>query len=84
MEMGTISSKGQITIPKKIREFLKVGESDKIIFIPVEEGRVVITTQSIPAASLFGMLQHRKPPKPVSVERMKRVVREKRAGRGRK
>ena len=84
METGTISSKGQITIPKKIREFLKVEESDKIIFIPVEEGKVVITTQSIPAASLFGMLRHRKPSKPVSVEEMNAAVCRKRTERGRR
>ena len=82
MEISTVSSKGQITIPKKIREFLKVDRSDKIIFTPIEEGKVIISTQSVPATALFGMLRHKKPSKPVSVEKMKKAVREKRVKRG--
>ena len=45
METGTLSSKGQITIPKKIRDFLHVQTSEKLIFIPLEEGKVLITTE---------------------------------------
>jgi len=82
MITGTISSKGQVTVPKKIREFLKVGTHDKIIFIPLEDGRVLMTTKQNPAEALFGMLKHRKLKKSISVEDMKKVVREKRIKRG--
>ena len=84
MIIGTISSKGQITLPKKIREFLNVGTFDKIVFIPVEEGKVIITNKQVSATELFGMLSHRKSPKPVSVEDMKRAVQKRRVKRGSK
>lgn len=60
MITGTISSKGQVTLPKEIREFLKVGASEKISFIPLEEGKVLVTKKQHTAADLFGMLNHRK------------------------
>lgn len=82
MISSTISSKGQVTIPKKIREFLKVGTFDKIVFIPLEDGQVLITNKQKPATALFGMLKHRKPQKPVSVEDMKTAVRARRVKRG--
>lgn len=81
MITGTISSKGQITIPKKIRELLKVETSDKIVFIPLEDGRVVITSKKNPATALFGMLKHRRPAKPVSLEKMESAIHKRRAQR---
>lgn len=82
MITGTISSKGQVTIPKKIREFLKLRTFDKIVFIPLEEGKVMITSKQAPVSDLFGMLKHRKPKQPVSVEEMEAAIRKKRAERG--
>ncbi len=82
MITGTISSKGQITIPKKIRDFLKVGSSDKLVFIPLEEGKVMITSKQNPAALLFGMLKHRSSARPVSLEKMDSAIRKRRAKRG--
>ncbi len=84
MITSTISSKGQVTIPKKIRDFLKVGTFDKIVFIPLEDGRVLITNKENPAIALFGMLKHRKLQKPVSPEDLKTAVRTRRLKRGRK
>ena len=84
MITSTISSKGQVTIPKKIREFLKVGTFDKIVFIPLEDGRVLITSKQNPAVALFGMLKHRRLKKPVSVEDMRTTVRTRRLKRGQK
>ena len=82
MITSTISSKGQVTIPKKIREFLKLETFDKIVFIPLEEGKVIITNKHSPVSELFGMLKHRKPKKPVSVEEMEAAIHKKRAERG--
>ncbi len=82
MLTGTISSKGQVTIPKKIRELLKVGTFDKIVFIPIGNDRVIITNKDIPASELFGMLRHRKTGEKVSVKDMKAAVRKKRVERG--
>ena len=84
MYTSTISSKGQVTIPKKIRDYLKVGGFDKIVFIPIEEGKVVITNRQNSASELFGMLKHRKRSKPVSVQDMKTAIRSRRAKRAMK
>lgn len=82
MITSTVSSKGQVTIPKKIREFLKVEKFDKIVFIPLEDGKVMITSKQTPVSELFGMLKHRKLQKPVSVEEMEIEIRKKRTERG--
>ena len=81
MITGTISSKGQITIPKEIRELLKVDTSDKIVFIPLEDRKVMITIKQNPATALFGMLKHRRPARPVSLEKMEAAIQKKRAKR---
>ncbi|MDL1980360.1 MAG: type II toxin-antitoxin system PrlF family antitoxin [Deltaproteobacteria bacterium] len=81
MIIGTISSKGQITIPKKIRELLKAEISDKIVFIPLENGKVMITTKQNPATALFGMLKHKRPAKPVSLGEMESAIQKRRAKR---
>ena len=48
MELARITSKGQITIPKEIRDKLNLKEGDKVIFI--EEGeRIIFTTSSMVA-----------------------------------
>lgn len=81
MITGTISSKGQVTIPKEIREFLKVEASEKIIFIPLEEGKVLITNKENPVSALFGMLRHRRLARPVSLKEMDSAIRKRRTQR---
>ena len=39
--VSTVTTKGQVTIPKEIRMFLKIKPSDKIDF-SVENGRVIL------------------------------------------
>lgn len=48
MEVSRISSKGQVTIPKTIREILNLSEGDRVAFIE-ENGKVVITKASLAA-----------------------------------
>jgi antitoxin PrlF len=81
MLTSTISSKGQVTLPKEIREFLKVETSEKISFVPLEEGKVLLTKRQNTAADLFGMLNHRKPARPVSIKEMDAAIRKRRAQR---
>ena len=82
MITSTVSSKGQVTIPKKIREFLKLETFDKIVFIPLEDGKVLITNKPVPVTDLFGMLKHRKLQEPVSVKEMESKIRKRRTQRG--
>ena len=84
MLTSTISSKGQVTVPKKIREFLNVGASDSIVFIPLDEGKVLITGKEKPVTALFGMLKHREKKEPVSIKKMNSVIKKKRAERDKK
>jgi antitoxin PrlF len=81
MIASKLTQKGQVTIPKKIREFLNIGTSDKIIFSPLEEGQVLVTTERKSPDALFGMLKHRKKGKPVSIREMEMAIRENRQKR---
>lgn len=45
MELAKVTSKGQITIPKEIRELLKLKEGSKIIFL--KKGRDIIIKNSV-------------------------------------
>lgn len=46
MEVSRISSQGQVTIPKAIRELLKLQEGDRVAFLE-DNGKVVITKASL-------------------------------------
>jgi len=46
VEVSRISSKGQVTIPKTIRDLLNLNEGDRVAFIE-ENGKVVITKASL-------------------------------------
>lgn len=74
---GTISSKGQVTIPKAIREILGLEARDQVVFVPTGKGRVEILSANKSVSDLFGKLGHRKKPKPVSIEDMNKAVRAK-------
>ena len=41
MEMAKLSSKGQITLPKEIREKLCLKEGDKVMFIE-KDGKIIV------------------------------------------
>ena len=69
---ATVTSKGQITIPTKVRQALKVEAGDKVEFIEVEPGRfeVVAAIQSVKALKgMFG-----RPVKKVSIDEMNRAI----------
>jgi AbrB family looped-hinge helix DNA binding protein len=72
MPTATITSKGQITIPKEVREALGVGTGDRVEFVAEEEGvyRIVAATRDV--RHLKGLVP--KPAKPVSVQAMNRAV----------
>ncbi|UOF92624.1 AbrB/MazE/SpoVT family DNA-binding domain-containing protein [Fodinisporobacter ferrooxydans] len=53
MEVSRVTSKGQITIPKAIRERLNLVEGDKVAFIEDETGKIIITKSSVVALREF-------------------------------
>lgn len=78
MPTSTVTSKGQTTIPKEIRDHLHLKPGDRVEFVTDEDGRVVVLAATVDVAELAGML---KPPaNPVSLEEMAQAVR-KRGGR---
>jgi len=79
MSASTITSKGQTTIPKDVRDRLHLKAGDRIEFVVREDGTALMVPATLPVTSLRGILPP--PAKPVSLEEMDRVIR-RRARRG--
>ena len=60
MPSATLTSKGQITIPKKVREALGLETGDSVAFRIGEDGTVTLHPETVSIASLFGMLSPRR------------------------
>ena len=73
MKSSTLTSKGQVTLPKEIREFLKVKSGDLIDFIIDRDGRVLVRAASIHVGELKGLL-HRPGRKPVTLREMEEAI----------
>lgn len=81
MAVSTVTSKGQITIPKSIRDRFELTEGSVLEFIVDEDSRIVLRPRrSRGVEEILGLLEDFAPAEPVSVEEMKRTVRA-RAGR---
>jgi AbrB family looped-hinge helix DNA binding protein len=78
MSTSTLTSKGQTTIPKDVRERLNLHPGDRLEFVIDDDGRVLVLPASVDALELAGMLK--RPTKPVSVAAMNQAIR-KRGGR---
>jgi len=48
MELSRLSAKGQVTVPKAIRERLNLREGDRVAFLE-ERGKVILTKASVVA-----------------------------------
>jgi AbrB family looped-hinge helix DNA binding protein len=73
MPTATLTTKGQITIPKEVRERLGVGTGDRLNFIVQEDGSVVMEPLTRHVRELAGLL-HRRGRRPVSVEHMDEAI----------
>ena len=69
---SAITSKGQTTLPKAVRDALGVGPGDRVRYVILDD-EVRITPER-PLARLFGMLKHDGPP--VTLEDMERAIAE--------
>jgi AbrB family looped-hinge helix DNA binding protein len=76
MAASTITSKGQITIPKAVRDALKLNAGDKIEFVVTDKREALIRPISKKVDDVFGIL-HRPDQKKVSVEEMNEGIRQK-------
>ncbi len=57
MPSATLTSKNQLTLPREIRELLKVGPGKRVMFRVLEGGEVRVEPETLPVSALKGMLK---------------------------
>lgn len=75
MASATITSKGQVTIPKEVRDALQVQAGDVIDFQKETDGSFRVHARKVHASALAGIL-HRKGQRRVSIEEMDAAIAE--------
>ena len=75
MVQARLTVKGQVTIPKKIREYLQIDVGSKIDFLIDENGEVKVIPLNVPVEYLSGIL-HRPGSKAASLEDMEHAIAE--------
>lgn len=73
MSSSTLTSKGQITVPKEVREALHLEPGDQLDFIIQEDGQVLFRPATLNVTALKGIL-HRKGRRPVSLKEMQSTI----------
>lgn len=68
---ATLTSKGQTTIPKEIRDSLSMKAGDRMTFTLMPDGTVVMRVKTKSITELAGVL-HKKGRKPPPVEQLSR------------
>ena len=69
---ATMTSKGQVTLPKPIRDKLRLRPGDKIDFMLEEDGSLRVTPVTASVTQLKGMAP--RPESPVSIEAMDEAI----------
>ena len=69
MPEATLTTKGQVTIPKAVREHLKLETGSRVDFVFEADGRVVLKPVTRHVRELAGLL-HRPGQRPISVSQM--------------
>jgi len=84
MPTATLTTKGQITIPKAVREHLGVDTGDRLSFVVHDDGTVIVEPITRHVRELGGLL-HRPAQRPVPIDEMdKSIARRVRAKFGRR
>lgn len=73
MASATLTSKGQVTIPVRVRETLGLEAGDRIEFVEVDEGKFQIVPATRSIRELKGMFHDRRR-RPVSIEEMNATI----------
>jgi antitoxin PrlF len=74
MASATITSKGQITLPKPIRDRLRVKPGDRVTFREQADGTVTVEADTVDLRELRGSIRPRV--RGVSVEEMSAAIRQ--------
>lgn len=72
MHTATLTSKGQITLPAKMREKLRLHVGSKLVFEEQPNGDFIVRRQTTGTRSLKGILP--KPPRALTVEEMDEAI----------
>ena len=76
MSLAKLTSKGQVTVPKKIRDSLRLHTGDKVEFIITDTKEALLRPVTKKVDDVFGKL-HKPGRKPISVEEMDSVIKQK-------
>jgi antitoxin PrlF len=73
MPTATVTSKGRVTLPQKIREALRIRPGDRIDFVAGKDGEVRLRAGEVDVSELRGFLS--RPGRPtVSLEAMEGAI----------
>lgn len=73
MPKATVTYKGQITLPKAVREQLGVRPGDRVSFREIEGGAIVVEADTVDLMELKGAVRSRR--HGVTVEQMNQAIR---------
>ena len=71
---ATVTRKGQLTLPKAVRDRLRVSDGGKVRFTVEDDGRIIVTRKGSRLSDLFGILG--KPRRSATLEEMDEAIRQ--------
>ena len=74
MRRAKLTSKGQITVPKAIRDYLKLKTGDQLQFIIDKSGRVMLTAKTIAIKEIVGMFHYKATKKKTTIRDMDEAI----------
>lgn len=85
MSASTLTSKGQVTIPKEVRDRLGLKAGDRLVFRFDDQGNLMARPEARnPLGRLSGLLHHLAGNRPVTIEEMNEAVKRQAAERFKK
>jgi antitoxin PrlF len=73
MPTATVTTKGQVTIPKEVREHLGVDTGDRLSFVVQDDGTVVVRPITHHVRELRGLLR-RSGQRPISINELDEAI----------
>jgi AbrB family looped-hinge helix DNA binding protein len=71
MTIATVTSKGQVTIPKDVRDALHIKAGDRLQFTVRDDGTVLVRPRTVDIMGLVGMLKAKRH---VTIEEMNETI----------
>lgn len=81
MPIATMTSKGQITVPKEVREDLKLEAGARLLFVKLPDGRYQLVPRTGKIRDLFGIL-YDPDRKPLSIDELNEAIADNAAASG--